>query len=178
MTATSQPESKSPSRRALLAGALGGLGAWAATAIGRASPVRANDPNDVVLGSDLNFATTLTKITNQTNGNSVLFAQSNSNGVGVQGLSASAVGVYGSSNSGWGVNGISQSNLGVYGISSTNVGVHGFSSATDNAAILGFSNGASTGVLGVSGGSTPAAKAKTGVYGYANRTTPAAGCMA
>jgi hypothetical protein len=36
-----QPEFKSPSRRALLAGALGGLGALAASAIGRATPVRA-----------------------------------------------------------------------------------------------------------------------------------------
>jgi hypothetical protein len=40
---TSQPESKSTSRRALLAGALGGIGALAAGAIGRTQPVAAAD---------------------------------------------------------------------------------------------------------------------------------------
>jgi hypothetical protein len=50
MTATVQPESKAPSRRALLAGALGGLGALAANAIGRASPVRAANGDPVTVG--------------------------------------------------------------------------------------------------------------------------------
>jgi hypothetical protein len=36
-----QPETKPHSRRALLAGALGGLGAWAASAIGRTAPAQA-----------------------------------------------------------------------------------------------------------------------------------------
>jgi len=46
MTASSEQKpvtTKLNSRRTLLAGALGGLGAWAASAIGRASPVRGAD---------------------------------------------------------------------------------------------------------------------------------------
>jgi hypothetical protein len=50
MTATVQPESKSSSRRALLAGALGGLGAWAASAIGRAAPAEAAVGDPIRMG--------------------------------------------------------------------------------------------------------------------------------
>jgi hypothetical protein len=39
------------SRRAMLLGAIGGIGAWATSAVGRANPARAADPNDVVLGA-------------------------------------------------------------------------------------------------------------------------------
>jgi hypothetical protein len=45
-----QSGSKSASRRALLAGALGGLGAWAASAIGRAAPVEAAAGDPIRMG--------------------------------------------------------------------------------------------------------------------------------
>ena len=66
MTAISQPESKFPSRRALLAGALGGIGALAATVIGRASPARA-EGETVVVGGEYLLATSRTIIANYTN---------------------------------------------------------------------------------------------------------------
>jgi hypothetical protein len=54
-----QSELKAASRRALLAGALGGIGAWAAGAIGRVSNLRAADGDAVqVGGSHLGTATT------------------------------------------------------------------------------------------------------------------------
>jgi hypothetical protein len=62
MTAKVQPETKSPSRRALLAGALGGIGALAAQAIGRATPVRAANGDAVTVGGSFSGtgATTIT----------------------------------------------------------------------------------------------------------------------
>jgi hypothetical protein len=50
MTASFQPESKSASRRALLAGALGGIGAWAACAIGRVAPAEAAAGDPIRMG--------------------------------------------------------------------------------------------------------------------------------
>ena len=104
-----QPESKSPSRRALLAGALGGLGAFAASAIGRRSPVRAGVDGDVVLGAG-NSATSTTSITAIGNFGDVFAASSNGAdavngyaqaGAGVFGFSATGTGVHASSNTGF-----------------------------------------------------------------------------
>jgi hypothetical protein len=150
MTATlpTTPQAKSPSRRALLAGALGGLGALAASAIARVNPVRAGTDGDVVLGSALNSTSTATAITNTT--------------AGAQAFAAYATG------GGTGVSGQSDSYIGVNGSSSSSVGVVGSSGATNQPAIVGWSAGNSTGIQGHSGTSSPpAAKAKTGVYGYA-----------
>ena len=164
MTATPQPESKSPSRRALLAGALGGIGAWAASAIGSPPRTQAHDVDDVLLGG-LNTASSTTHIRNLTNSNFVLWGQS-----------SSGVAVYGSSGSNLGVFGESGSSTGVHGQSTNNIGVYGFSNATNQPATVGRSAGNSTGVLGASGfAPLPAAKAKTGVYGYANQDNTASG---
>jgi hypothetical protein len=57
----SKGQISSRSRRGLLLGALGGLGAWAATAVGRANPVRAGADGDVILGGD-NITTETTTI--------------------------------------------------------------------------------------------------------------------
>jgi hypothetical protein len=171
------PESKSPSRRALLAGALGGLGALAAGAIGRVNPVRAGTDGDVVLGTG-NAATTTTSITNSTNDNDVLSGISTGlgNGVsgsshsnsGVRGTSYSFPGVYGASTLSNGVYGTSTSEQGVSGFSSSSNGVYGVSDSTSQAATVGKSNGNWTGVQGHSGTSlVQAARAKTGVFGYA-----------
>jgi hypothetical protein len=185
MTTIDRPESKARSRRALLAGALGGIGAWAASAIGRSSPVCAGVDGDVVLGTD-NTATLVTSITNNST-TSTVFAAFSTSGVGLWGSSSSNKGVYGFSNSSIGVNGysnsyygvlgqsgssagvggISGSSIGVAGTSGSSIGVQGYSTATDQPASLGWTAGNSTGVQGASGGSLPAAKAKTGVFGYA-----------
>ena len=164
MTAALQPESKSTSRRALLAGALGGLGALAASAIGRASPARAANGDPVLVGN-AHTASSTTQITNSTNGNTVLRGESTGSGIGVRGTSSSSIGVRGSSSS----------YIGVVGFSSSSIGVFGESSATGQPASLGVSLGHSTGVQGHSGTNTPAAKAKTGVFGYAIQDTTATG---
>jgi hypothetical protein len=147
-------ESKSPSRRALLAGVLGGLGAWAAGAIGRASPVRA-EGEAIVVGGEYTTATSPTSISNQTNGLDVFVAQSSGNGIAVSGFS--------------------NSQIGVYGFSGSNVGVYAYSGATNQPASLGSSAGNSTGVQGYSGSGSSPAKAKTGVYGYATQDGTAKG---
>jgi hypothetical protein len=203
-----------PSRRALLAGALGGIGAFAAATIGRASPVLGADGATVHVGDELN-GTTVTRITNLANANSVIWGES-SDGVGVVGTSVASYGLLGTSTNSRGVSGESdsdvgiwgesKSDIGVYGASSTWVGVRGYSpssngvegvsfsgigvransvssigvrgtsSATDKPAILGWSDGNSTGVQGYSGtANPPSAKYNTGVYGYANQNSAANG---
>jgi hypothetical protein len=97
------------SRRALLAGTLGGLVALAAQAIGRPPAVSANDPNDVLLGHD-NIEETATLIYNTSDGKNAIEAvasasgtavlATSSSGSGVDGRSAKQVGVYGSSGPG------------------------------------------------------------------------------
>jgi len=162
MTAQPQPDSKSPSRRALLAGALGGIGAWAASAIGRASPVQAANGAIVHVGDELT-GTSVTRLTNSANANTVIWGES-TQGVGVVGTSDASYGVYGTSNS----------SIAVRGESNSGNGIWGTSASASQAAAVGRSFGDSTGVLGVSG-APPPAKAKTGVHGYANQDTNAVG---
>jgi hypothetical protein len=121
--ASLQPETKSPSRRALLAGALGGLGALAASAIGRASPVRAANNDPITVGNAFT-GTSTTTISNSSNSNSVFEAASSAGGAGVLGTSNSSYGVAGSSASGNGVYGQSSSSNGVWG-ESFNAGASG-----------------------------------------------------
>ena len=116
MTASIQPEPKSPSRRALLAGALGGIGALAATVIGRASPVRGADGEPVVVGGEYE-AFSPTGLTR-------------SEGTTLYGHSGSGMGVYGTSTSNIGVRGNSGSGVGVYGSSTSENGVYGFSTSS------------------------------------------------
>jgi hypothetical protein len=91
MTTIDRHESKARSRRALLAGALGGIGAWAASAIGKSSPVRAGVDGDVVLGTG-HTATLVTSITNNST-SSTVFAVFSTSGVGLWGSSSSDKGV-------------------------------------------------------------------------------------
>jgi len=103
------------SRRALLAGALGGLGAIAATAAARVSPVRAANGDPVLAGSAANTATNQTAITRTTAGDAF---QSFS--------AASSDAVNGYASTGRGVYGHSTINAGVFGISDTGPGLEGF----------------------------------------------------
>ena len=174
------------SRRALLAAGLGGLAALAAQALGRPVPVRAADPNDVVLGAT-NTATTTTKIQNLANNSTVFRSHSSGSGIGVEGSSGSDTGVWGWSDSGTGVYGSTVSGTGVYAVCQSgtaiwgwgisHIAVYGESHATDQAATVGQSKANATGLLGYSGGggSLPTAPARTGVYGYAAQDASARG---
>ena len=145
MTATIQPEAKSTSRRALLAGALGGLGAWAASAIGRTSPVRAGVDGDVVLGG-MNFPTLETSLSNQLNNNNVLSAQTDGAGTALSGSGQTGIGIAGTS--------AASNHPAMLGRSTgDNTGVQGFSGIT----------------------ATPTAPAKTGVFGYAAQDAASVG---
>lgn len=73
------------SRRAVLAAALGGLGALAAHALGRPAPAVAADPNDVVKNAD-NATTALTSVTQGTAVTDA-FAGSSPTGTGLRGHS-------------------------------------------------------------------------------------------
>jgi hypothetical protein len=173
---TSPIDNRSPisSRRALLAGALGGLGALAAQALGRPTATRAEGQTMVVGGEYLD-ATSRTYIQNLTTDADVLVGYSGGNGYGVYGGSSSNTGVYGVSSSWFGVQGLSGSHTAVYGQSTSNIGVYGFSYAANQPATFGWSYNGATGVQGVSGTSLPAAKPKTGVYGYANQDSSSKG---
>jgi hypothetical protein len=133
MTATVQPESKAPSRRALLAGALGGIGAWAASAVGRANPVRADDGDPVLLATT-NTATNGTLVHNQVNNAIVFKGLSDGSGTGIVGESDAGTGVWGVSASASAVRGSSGSSHGVFGHSDTSTGIRGETASTAAAA--------------------------------------------
>jgi hypothetical protein len=101
----SSSEGQSRSRRAVLLGALGGIGAWAASAVGHASPTRAGVDGDVVLGAN-NFTDQPTGITNPTNGANTMF-QVNSTGGNA---------IFATTEVGDAIVGLSTSNDGVVGI--------------------------------------------------------------
>jgi hypothetical protein len=180
----------------VLAGALGGLGALAASAIGRTSRVRAADGETVVVGNAYTEAT-VTAFNNTGGGNGLYGSSTLSYGVygvtgggaaaGVIGTGSSGTGVYGSSTSSYGVLGVSSTSYGVYGTSPSGFGVVGsstdgtaiYGSSTNDTGIYGGTNsqthaglygratGNGCGAFGYSGSSLPTPPAKTGVYGYA-----------
>lgn len=124
-TALSTTSIQSKSRRALLAGALGGFGAWAVSAVGRASPVRAADGETVLVGGEYQ-SSSVTKISNMANSGIVLQGESSS-GTGVAGNSSSFYGMQATSNTGSGVGAFSSTGVGAYGASGSHRGVWGFS---------------------------------------------------
>jgi hypothetical protein len=190
------------SRRAILAGLIGGLGAVVASAVGKASPVRA-EGEAMVVGGDYNTATSATILGNSTNTATVLLAQStaggvgvygysNSNigtkgesvsGIGVRGISSSTYGVAGSSTSGTGVFGESSSSFGVTGVSTTSTGVSAsstsgyglFALSTSNTGMIGLSNaGIGVNGIGVTSGVLGESNGGTGVYGVSHSADAAA----
>jgi len=98
-------------RRALLAGAVGGLAAVVVTAIDRPTSVSAGSDGDVVLGAD-STASTTTKVRNPTTLATALVG-AGATALGVEGTSVSNIGVRGRSTSGTGVNGTSDTGVGV-----------------------------------------------------------------
>ena len=151
------------SRRALLGGMLGGVGAWAASAIGRVNLARAADGDPVLVGRD-HTATGVTQIVN-------------SDSTAISGISISGRGVRGHSSTDRGVQGLSDYNVGVQGGSGEGVGVMGSTSSGKDPAIVGIAGGNNTGVQGYSGVGLfrPPAKKRTGVYGVANQDATSKG---
>jgi hypothetical protein len=172
------------SRRALLAGLVGGLTATVAGTLGRAQPASAHDPDDVRLGR-LNTATRRTTITNPTENGHAIVGLASGSGIGLRGQSDSGIGVYGhgyvgvfgSSATADGVRGISDSGPALRASSVTGYGVWGNSSSVTVPAIFGWAYGNNTGLLGYSGtnGLPPASPAKTGVVGSADQDASAVG---
>lgn len=107
-------ESVPRSRRALLAGGLGGLAALAVQALGRPVRVNAADGQTVVVGGEYTSSSP-TKITNGSAGDP---------GIAIWGASTQSVGVYGSSSGAAGVVGETSNGNGVHGFG-TSAGVRG-----------------------------------------------------
>src|SRR6266487_689473 len=146
MPGTPIGELKSPSRRAMLAGAIGGLGALAASAIRQPQRAFAHDADDVRLGGT-NVATATTYISNTVNSSDVIGGHSTS-GIAVSGTSGSGSGVFGSSTSSAGIYGLSSSSYGVYGASNSLTGVGAASDASIHPALRAQATGNSTAVVG------------------------------
>jgi len=153
------------SRRAVLAGALGGIGALAATAIGGASRARASAGDPLIIGSESNNAGTAnTQL--QTNSSVVAFKLlQNGPGTALMGYvtptTGATRGVYGRTDSPDG-DGVQARNTGAHGTGAAirafggqNVGVR---ATTDNVAAIYGSSDSGEGVLGIS-------YSDAGVYG-------------
>jgi hypothetical protein len=130
------PESKSPSRRALLGAGLGALAATVAGAVARPDRAQAANGEAVIQGAD-NKAGSLTTLRNIGTQGGALRAFPGAFGIGVEGVADAGTGVAGSSKFGSGVEGFSQSDSfagvrgegvscpGVFGIAASGVGVGG-----------------------------------------------------
>jgi hypothetical protein len=172
MTAQSDPAAPpiaSHSRRALLMGALGGIGAAVAGAVARVSPVRAADGDPVLLGA-LNSSEGDTIIRSTGSDSAGLTAISTGDdGAGLVGRAdhptGSTTGVLGevTSGGGFGVMGSCWSETGGA------VGVYGRTSSTGGAGVRGVAHhyqGTNYGVYGES-----MSRSGIGVYGKATKTT-------
>ena len=153
---TPQSEINLPrTRRALLGGLVGGLGAWVAAALSKAPPVRAGVDGDVVLGTT-NTAASPTTISNATSSAMVFEAISSYSGGG------RALNVL--SNGG---NTITAENIGI----SNGMVLVAYNSAADKPVIKARSNNEGAGVFGMSSNdgahADPAFPINTGIYGYA-----------
>jgi hypothetical protein len=126
MTANQQTEMQPKSRRTLLAGALGGLGAWAASMVGRATPTTAGEGDPIIIGQTNYGRGTHTQLQTNSNGAALTVTQlSSSNGIRGESTSGRAVvGVAGLD--GTGIWGESPNYRGVYGRAvDSGIGVYG-----------------------------------------------------
>ena len=127
------------SRRVLLGGALGALGAAVAATMGRPLPVAAT-ADGVRYVNDENDETVLEAVSEEfgpgTGGGTAILGQS-AGGPGVVGASAANIGVLGQSDAKAGVSGISTQGVGIAGHSTTDVGVVGSSDAGRGGAFSG-----------------------------------------
>lgn len=154
-------------RRALLAGGLGGIAAAVVSAVGRPSPARAGTDGDVVLGA-VNTASDTTTIEMNSSAFPAFYV-----------TSTSGHGIWGYSTWHYGVGGYSISNYGVLASSNEYTALAAESGAIGMSALYARSTGDSTAILGFSGKTwpLPTAPAKTGVYGYAAQDSSARGVI-
>lgn len=152
--------SRTQSRRALLAGTVAGIGAWAASALSRAAPALANNGDVVTVGAGLTgTSTTAISVIGDADGirgtasaagraglsGANPTSSSTSPGIGVAGRATGATG-------GWGVLGVSDGvdGIGVRGRafagSGVSIGVNGEASSPSGFGVFGFGEG--TGVRG------------------------------
>jgi hypothetical protein len=140
-------------RRAILAGGLGGLAAFAANALDRPAATLASDGQAMLVGGEYS-SSSVTSVTN-----------------------ASGNGIYaGSLGTGFALTGQGNQGIGVHGFSTFHIGVLGETDSSSQAAVAGRSFGGGTGVLGSADNAPiPAAKLKTGVYGQATQDSTSRG---
>lgn len=170
------PVSSTRSRRAILAGAIGGIGAWAVAAAGVRTRVRAADGDPVLLGS-ANTSTATTQISNGSASNRVISVLS-TNGTAVYAETTNATALEGVSNESTAIYGNSGSGIGVRGNSNGDAAVWGQTDATDAGAVVGYASSDSTGVIGHSGTiDVPPARLGVGVYGHAAQDADSRGVV-
>jgi hypothetical protein len=166
------------SRRAILAGGLGGFATLMAGAIGRASPVQAANGGNAILGA-INTSTVETEFTTGDAGQTPIYSHANnapgsvresSASYGVLGISSSSTGVRGTTTNGNGVDGLASAGIGVFGKATSGIGVQGETAAAGGATAGVYGKvTASTGtVAGVWGQS--ASPTGIGVYGETTDT--------
>ena len=145
------------SRRALIGASLAGVAALAANALGRPSPVRALDPNDVVLGG-MNTSAAPTTIQNNTMGpaNTVLHLSNSSGGAALVAATSTGKGVDASSVQGVAIRG---------------------SAIGNGPGVEGNGNNTSTGVIGRSGTTPLDVPAQTGVFGISTADAASIGVL-
>jgi hypothetical protein len=158
MTSTPRIDAKPSSRRALLAGALGAVGAFAASAIGRPRLVAGHDPDDVGLGIT-NVATATTTISNSTTSADMLSLSNTHAGQGLNAFSFANTAVRAATNAVAGQNiaavfassgsADSPQAVGVWGTAYDNAGVYGESWVSDG--VSGRAQGSGNGVHGKAG---------------------------
>jgi hypothetical protein len=164
-------------RRAILLGALGGVGAAVLGAVKGVSRASAADGDAMVVGGEYG-AVSVTKITNSTNGDTAFYGENTVTGVGLWGVSSSSSGVVGQSNTGSGVQGNSPNGLGIYGTSDTGEGARGLSGSSNSPGVRGINYGGAAGVVGYSGSlPAPLGQAWTGVHGIANLNSDSNGVL-
>lgn len=174
----SQPETKSSSRRALLAGALGGIGAFAAGALARVAPTRAADGQTVLVGN-VHEGINATQITKTSENQSAILGYSSpstGSGAGVAGatLAESGSGVVGEAAHFDGpANGVkgssaSRAGTGVRGQATASSGltrgVHGTASSPQGRGVFGNATAATGLTYGVYG--SVVSPDGRGVFGY------------
>jgi hypothetical protein len=152
------------SRRALLTGALGGIGALAATVIGGASRVHAASGDSLILGSTTNSAGTAnTSLTTNSSGTALLVTQ-NGSGTALRGSAVGAGSIAGffTAQNGTGISGVT-GNPNSYGVFAQNNGIAGTAGAVR------ASGGSNHGLV-----ATTAAAAANAVRGITTSTGAAA----
>ena len=139
-----QTPTSSPSRRAILAAAVGGLGALTASALAAPAVALAGADGDVILG-ELNGTTTTTGIA------------SSGTGAALQATTSSATG--------WAIHATSTDYPTVFADSTGNAALYGVGHGS-NGAVVGEGLGTGPGVLGSAGVNHPTPPSNSGIFGY------------